>query len=108
MDRFTVTIDDSGEARFLVSEISSFLLDESSTIRRASHVEPVNVILRCVFYTLRFLFGEYGKMGQFTRIWPCMWRVNLSPVNGPILPDVYRNRNQAINAEIVWLETNFL
>ena len=109
MEQFTVSIDDStGEARFLVSPETSFLLDESSTIKRASHVEPVNFALRLLFYALRSFFGEYGRMATFTRSWCIQWRVNLNPVNGPILPNVFTCRQTAIDAEIVWLENNFL
>src|ERR1700722_3126134 len=109
MERIVFSIDDAnGDIRFLVNNLSRSFVDESSTIRRASHVEPINAFLRIVFYTLRFLFGEYGRMGQFTRVWPCLWRINLSPVSGPILPTVYRDRQKAIQAEIGWLEANFL
>jgi hypothetical protein len=109
MDRFTVSVNDTtGEYRFLVSESSQFLLEDSSLVRRASHVEPVNLILRFTFYVLRAMFGEYGRMAAFTRQWRIQWRVNLSPVNGPILPQTWTDRAQAINAEIDWLETNFL
>jgi hypothetical protein len=109
MNHIVFSIDDSsGQVTFLLNDLSRPFVDESSTIRRASNVEPINAILRIVFYTLRFLFGEYSRMGQFTRVWPCTWRVNLSPVSGPILPIVYRNRQEAINAEIEWLELNFL
>ncbi len=109
METFTVSIDDStGESRFLVSPATSFLLDDSSSIKRASHVEPINIAWRICFYILRSLFGEYGKVATFTRAWHIQWRVNLSPVQGPILPNHYSDRSEAINAEIVWLENNFL
>jgi hypothetical protein len=109
VEQFTVSIDDcTGESKFLVNELSSFLLESGSTIKRASHVEPVSIPLRLLFYVLRYLFGEYGKVASFTRFWSVQWRVNLSPVNGPILPTVFDDRDKAIEAEIVWLETNFL
>jgi hypothetical protein len=109
MERFTVSVDDSnGEIKFLVSDLSKGLLDETSIINRASHVEPCFKPFRLAFYGLRAIFGEYGTVGQFTRLWPCLWRVNLSPINGPILPNIYRDRLQAIDAEIVYLENHFL
>jgi hypothetical protein len=83
-------------------------MDETSVTARASHVEPVNGALRMLFYALRAVFGEYGRMGAFTRTLPCLWRVNLCPVTGPILPITYRDRSQAIQAEIEWLEENWL
>lgn len=109
MEHLTVSVDDStGEAQYLVSELSHFLIEDGSTIERASHVEPVSIALRCLFYALRALFGEYGHMASFTRAWGCKWQVNLAPVNGPMLPETYRDRQKAIDAEIAWLETNFL
>ncbi len=109
MEHVTFSIDDStGNVTFLVSELSRPFLDDTSTIRRASHVEPNAIILRGAFYLLRLMFGEYSRVGEFTRVWPCMWRINLSPVNGPILSELYSNRWEAINAEIFWLENNFL
>jgi hypothetical protein len=109
MEHVTISIDDNtGNVTFLVSELSRVFLDDTSTVRRASHVEPVNVLLRGAFYLLRFAFGEYGKVSAFTRVWCCKWRVNLSPVNGPVLPVFYSNRGYAITAEIEWLENNFL
>jgi len=109
MEQFTVSIDDcTGESKFLVSELSAFLLDASSQVKRASHVEPVSVPFRLLFYVLRFLFGEYGRVASFTRRWCIQWRVNLEPVNGPILPGTWKDRQLAIDAEIAWLETNFL
>jgi hypothetical protein len=105
----TFSIDDSnGDVSFLVNDATAVFIDESSTICRASHVEPVNPLLRAVFYTLRAVFGEYGRIGACTRAWACLWRINLSPVNGPILPAEYSNRADAITAEIAWLEHNFL
>ena len=109
MEQFTVSIDDAtGEARYLVSDASRFLFETGSTVERASHVEPVSRALRVLFYALRELFGEYGRMASFTRAWGCQWRVNLSPVNGPMLPGTWNDRADAIKAEILWLETNFL
>lgn len=107
--RFTVSVDDStGDYQFLVSDISSPLIDATSTVRRASHVFPWNPLLRVFFKVLRVLFGDKGVIARFTREWPCKWQVNLSPVNGPIIPIEWASRQSAINCEIQWLEDNFL
>ena len=109
MKHITFSIDDStGEMSFLVNEDTRAFLDDTSIVRRASHVEPRNLFLRVLFYTLRGICGEYGRIEEFTRTWVCVWRVNLAPVNGPILPAVYYNRQCAIDAEIEWLEAHFL
>jgi hypothetical protein len=109
MEHVTVSIDETnGEYTFLVSDLTRGLLDATSTVKRASRVEPVSMVLRGLFYALRVVFGEYGRTGDWTRTWGCEWRVNLTPVNGPILPETYTIRQKAIDAEIIWLETNFL
>lgn len=71
--------------------------------RRASHVEPDNSLLRPAFHMLRLVFGDKGWMAEFTRLWPCQWRVNLSPIGGPILTQVYTDRLEAIDSEVAWL-----
>src|ERR1700761_632029 len=103
MQDIVISIDEMGDMRFLVGELGAGFMPGDATIRRASHVEPVSPMLRAVFHTLRYMFGEKGKIAAFTRLWPCLWRINLSPVSGPILPDTYRNRQAAIDAEILWL-----
>src|SRR5208337_4002249 len=85
VNHITFSIDDStGNTTFLLNEDTRAFVDSTSVIKRASHVEPVNLFIRIVFYTIRFLFGEYGRAGDFTRQWPCRWRVNFSPVDGPL------------------------
>lgn len=103
-----VTITPEGDIRFLVNEDSAFLLEDNAVVRRASHVEPDSLSLRYIFHGLRFIFGEYGKVGNFTRVWPCAWRVNLTPTGGPILDDVWYNRQDAIDAEVVYLNEHFI
>lgn len=76
--------------------------------QRASHVEPDNLPLRLAFHVLRFIFGDKGRMSEVTRHWPCQWRVNVSPLGGPILAGRWQNRQAAIEAEIVWLNSNLL
>jgi len=102
------SIDNEGDVKFLVSDATRPFLDDSSRVQRASHVEPWNIPLRWAFYALRKVFGEYGKVAYFTRKWPCYWRVNLSPVGGPVVPVGFVNRDSAIDFEINWLNTYFL
>jgi hypothetical protein len=107
MDHVTLTVDSNGDIKFLVSPLSEGFLDSDSTVKRASHVEPWNPFIRCVFHTLR-LFGDTGRVADWSRRWSIDWRVNLSPVNGPILPITFTNRATAIEFEVKWLEDNFL
>lgn len=108
MKPITVTIATDGTIRFLVTPDTVCLMTSESTVYRASHVEPVNRALRCLFYLIRSHVADTSLLATFTRLWPCLWRVNLSPVNGPILPDTYRNRKHAIASEVQWLTVNFL
>ena len=107
MNVIVISITDSG-SRFLVNEDTAPFLEEGAVIRRASHVEPEDVILRGLFHALRSIWGEKGWVAECTRKWRCLWRVNLKPSGGPILSARWRNRQQAIDAEIEWLNENFI
>ena len=98
---------ETGDYKFLLSDETCTFLDPSSNVRRASHVEPVNLILRIMFYAIR-LFGEDGRMGNWTRGWSCRWRVNLSPIGGIVIPVDFASRNSAISFEIDYLNNHFL
>ena len=108
---FTVSIDEAtGNSMFLVNDLSKGLVDETSKVRRASHVEPYYIVPRLFFHAFRKVFGEDGRVGDWTREWNCYWRVNLTPVGGPIIGMRFecRHRTLAIAYEIIWLEKNFL
>lgn len=121
-----LTIEEDGDLTFLNTESSkAFLEVGTAKTRRASHVEPVNVVYRVLFHVLRF-FGDKNKMAEWTRHWPVLWRVNTKPVGGPILtwahvyPDagwvypsgqgtaIWCDRQSAINAEIKFLNEWFV
>jgi len=105
----TISIDEStGNSLFLVNDLTRSLIYEESVIKRASFVEPSNPLLRLTFLLIRFTCGEDGTMGEWTRTWICQWRVNLGPVKGPVLAERWINRQDAIDAEVSWLEENFL
>jgi hypothetical protein len=122
----TFVIDSDGRTLFLVSEcMEGSSLLEYAKIARASHVEPATLFKRLTFHILRRIFGEYGKVGNWTRTWKCLWRVRI--VNGPILrwndvpykfTDVmlvnrtgilvWDDRKEAIAAEIEYLNQRFI
>ena len=106
-DEVTFIVESTGDAVYLVTEAAANLNLGSSPLR-ATHVEPVNAVLRCAFHLLRQWLGDKGRMSDFTRRWPCKWRINLKPVDGPILPTVYYDRSQAINAEVIALNKFFI
>lgn len=75
------------------------------TVRRASNVEPVSRLLRLLFHLLR-VFGDSGKLADLSRKLPGSWRINMTPVGGPVLAEHYSNRAQAIAAEVAWFNDN--
>ena len=103
-----VTIDPNGDARFLVDEDTVVLVDSNTTVSRASHIEPSRFGLRMVFHALRYLFGDESKVAEWTRQWKTEWRINLTPVGGPVWDGGWKNRNTAIQNEVEWLERNWL
>lgn len=103
-----VKVQSDGTVRFLVGQGSNPFLTSGATVRRTSHVEPDNSIARLAFHCLRFAFGEKGRVSDFTRSWRCLWRINLAPTCGPILEGRWRDRAEAISAEIQYLNANFI
>ena len=104
----TVTVDTNGDVTFLVNETTEGFLSGRDIIRRASYVEPHHRGLRWLFHVLRFFFGEKGRVSEWTRRWSIGWRVNLRPVNGPVLPTTFTDRGAAIDAEVEWLTEHWL
>lgn len=103
----SIVIREDGSLVCLQNELTScFSSLGSVTTRRASHVEPGNRALRLAFHVLRCMFGDKGWVASFTRYWPCHWRINLSPIGGPILPYQWNDRLAAIEAEVSWLNAN--
>lgn len=106
LEEFKIVVNNKGELTFIQNSEISFLRDLGEvSVRRASHVEPDSYLLRVLFHWLR-KFGETGKISDWTRNWKCLWRVNMSPSNGPILPERWLNRQDALNAEVSWLSEN--
>jgi hypothetical protein len=121
----TVTIDENGDALFLKTNVNDAFLDLGEVItQRASHVEPAPLGERIAFHTLRAIFGDKGRVSDWTRGWNTLWRVNTKPVGGPILKllhaipgiawpvedniAVWANRQDAIDAEVKFLNNFFL
>jgi len=81
---------------------------QGAVIRRASHVVPENTYLRLVFRAIRKLIADDSSLAAWTRTWPCLWRVDMAPVGGGILPERYSNRLAAIDAEVEALNNFFI
>jgi hypothetical protein len=74
-----------GTVKFLYyDELKPLLSIGNVDVRRASHVDPERL--------------ENGDL---------KWFADLSPVNGPKLGP-FETRNEAIDAEVVWLTENYL
>ena len=107
-ESYSVTLGDDGSLNFVDTDALACCKELGTvTTRRASHVLPVNRTLRAIFRWLRDRFGEKGIIATFTRRWPCLWQADLAPSNGPVLGP-FRNRQDAIDAEIAWLQSNIL
>lgn len=93
-----------GAATFIDSRVPAGLKVQGRCVtRRASHVEPDGFLARLAFHGLRRAFGEAGEVANWTRSWGTLWRVNMSPVGGPVLAGRWVVRQQALDAEVFWL-----
>jgi hypothetical protein len=121
----TVTIDENGDQVFLKTDSADCFLELGEVItKRASHVEPAGWLLRLAFNLLRILSSDTSKVAAWTRTWACEWRVDTSPVGGPVLTWEHvapspvaawmdhrtfttHDRQAAISAEIAFLNKFF-
>jgi hypothetical protein len=104
-----VTMNEDGNLTFLNTDSADTFLECGSVVtRRASHVEPADLPRRLAFKILRSLTSDKSRIAAWTRNWNCLWRVNTSPVGGPILEGRWRDRQAAIDAEVEFLNEWFL
>jgi hypothetical protein len=95
-----------GVSRCLYTETLAPLAKRmNASTSRISHVEPVNWLLRVLFYAVRAVFGEDGRSGRWLRTWKCRWRVNFDPIGGSIYESgedgkPFATRQAAIDFEI--------
>lgn len=72
---------------------------------RASFVYPINTLKRIAFKVIRKVFGDWGKMANWTRVWRGPWYADMAPFKGPELGP-FNTRKAAIEAEKIWLWEN--
>ncbi len=105
----TFIIDSCGDMKYLLTDAAKSL-DFGGTPRRASYVEPTSFGLRLAFHAIRKMVADDSRIAEWTRKWPCLWRVNLRPIGGGLLQwddpfgrglAVFYNRAAAIDAEVV-------
>jgi len=75
------------------------------THQRASHVEPVNPVLRALFHFIRRWVHDTSILADFTRLWPCKWRARI--FDGPTLGP-FNRRSDAIGAEVEHIENQLV
>jgi hypothetical protein len=84
-----------GVIEFIYDDELAELTGEGVTsIRRVSHVEPVNLVDTAKTIWRSGSNGE-GDVG---------WEADMSPVNGPVLGP-FATRGAALTAEVTWLKT---
>lgn len=103
-----IVIGRDGNARMAVTEDARpyLALSTSVEVKRASHVRPVDPVLKVVFKLLRRAFGDKGRVSDFTRGWRVDWEADMAPMGGPVLGP-FNDRASALTAEERWLEENY-
>ena len=105
----TVTIDESGDLVFLRAPESDIFLELGETItRRASHVVPAAFWSRLAFNTIRYFVHEDSASAEWCRTWRGPWMVDTTPTAGVVLEGQWMIRQDAIDAEIAFLNRWFL
>lgn len=103
-DELFMVVEPSGTITAIHSdELVGLMAEGTASKRRASHVEPVNWLLRLAFRLLRAHTNDASRLAAFTRRWPCLWQADLAPSGGPILRS-FERRSDAIAAEVEWLK----
>jgi hypothetical protein len=104
-----ITINEDGSQTFIRGHSTEMFLSIGEiTTKRGSHVVPDRFWLRLAFRTIRFCVPDTSRLAAWTRTWACLWRVDTSPVGGPILANRFTDRQVAITAEIQFLNKFFL
>jgi hypothetical protein len=86
MREITLTVDESGDLKFLETAMAEpFKILGTTKTRRASFVEPAPMWDRFAFTVIRWLVPDDSRIAEWTRNWNTLWRVNLKPIGGPIL-----------------------
>jgi hypothetical protein len=70
---------------------------------RVSHIVPVSLPLRMVFWAIRSVVSDESWLAAFTRKWWCNWQVDLRRSGGKI-HGPFSDRNSALDFEHKWVE----
>lgn len=77
MKHHIITIHDDGTMTSLGNPLGLPVTES----KRWSTIKPVSPTLRLLFNTVRYLFGDKGRMADWTRRWPCMWELHIPSLN---------------------------
>jgi hypothetical protein len=105
----TVTIDESGDMVYLNTSESDIFMELGERItRRASHVVPSPFWSRLLFKAIRYFVHDDSASAEWCRTWRGPWMVDTTPTAGVVLEGRWMNRQDAIDAEITFLNSWFL
>jgi len=77
-------------------------LGETTEDARGGHVLPQHWLKRAVFKAFRRLFGNEGRVSDWTRGWKGPW-VIVSAKSGNTLPGHYRTHDDAVRSEVAFI-----
>jgi len=108
MEVIIIDVSPDGVMRCIVNEHTASLLAQGDVqINRASHVEPVNPVLRSVFRLIRRRVSDNSRLAAFTRTWWCRWQADMALSGGPVLGP-FTERSEALLAEQKWINQRLL
>jgi hypothetical protein len=100
---------ENGNLTFLATDSADCFLELGTVItRRASHVFPANFWKRQAFRILRILVSDTSRLAAWSRTWRGPWLVDTKPTAGVVLNGRWMNRQDAIDAEVEFLNDYFL
>ena len=104
----TITINEDGSQTYLKTDSADVFLECGEVItRRASHVLPAAFWKRQAFRLLRALVLDTSRIAAWSRTWVGPWLVDTRPTAGVILQGRWMNRQDAIDAEIVFFLNDY-
>lgn len=78
MNTHLIDIDPDGTMTSLGNPLK---LKGTITSKRWSTIKPVSPLLRLLFNTVRYCFGDNGGMAAWSRRWPCFWELHIPSLN---------------------------
>ena len=94
-----LVVNEDGTIEQIVSE-DMLRLDGAETVKRASNVLPFGITKQIVFKALRRVFGDKGRVSDWTRRWRGPHVVDV--IDGPLLGP-FGSREEALRCEVEWL-----